>query len=319
MARRRQSSFEELIGVAARFPWWVGVVLALVVYLALHHIATMEIAKPQGLKALGAFEGQTLFKTLATFGQYIFSLAFLAGAGISAATSLRRAAANTGMARDVTTISARVEPKLTGLDLNSDNHPSKFDSASSSLKPQVWSLDLLSAIEWKRFEDLAAEYYREKGIRCETTSLGADGGIDLKLFHDDSGKPTTIVQCKAWAGRMVGVKPVRELRGVMASEQVEKGFFMTSSTYSDDAKEFARKNQITLIDAALFLMMIKRLPQEAQQRLLRFATQGDYMTPTCPTCGVKMVKRNGSRGAFWGCKNYPRCKQILNFGRQASS
>jgi restriction system protein len=317
MARRRQSGFKELMGVAARLPWWLGVILALVVYLALHHIATMEIAKPQGLKALGAFEGQTLFKTLATFGQYIFSLAFLAGAGISAATSLRRAAANTGTTREVATVSTRVEPKLTGLGLNLDNHPSKRDS--SSLKPQVWSLDLLSTIEWKRFEDLAAEYYREKGIRCETTSLGADGGIDLKLFQDDSGKPTAIVQCKAWVGRMVGVKPVRELRGVMAGEQVEKGFFMTSSTYSDDAKEFARKNQITLIDATLFLMMIKRLPQESQQRLLRFATQGDYMTPTCPTCGVKMVKRNGGRGAFWGCGNYPRCKQILNIGRQASS
>ena len=207
MVRRRRSGFEELIGVAARFPWWVGVILALVVYLGLHHVATMEIAKPQGLKGLGAFEGQTLYKTLAIFGQYIFSLAFLAGAAISAATSLRRAAANTGTTREVATVSTRVEPKLTGLGLNLDNHSSKRDSASSSLKPQVWSLDLLSTIEWRRFEDLAAEYYREKGIRCETTSLGADGGIDLKLFQDDSGKPTTIVQCKAWVGRMVGVKP----------------------------------------------------------------------------------------------------------------
>ncbi|MFZ5814456.1 MAG: DUF2726 domain-containing protein, partial [Bacillota bacterium] len=35
-------------------------------------------------------------------------------------------------------------------------------------------------------------------------------------------------------------------------------------------------------------------------------------TPTCPRCGVPMVRRaarkNGS--PFWGCKNYPQCREI---------
>ena len=30
--------------------------------------------------------------------------------------------------------------------------------------------------------------------------------------------------------------------------------------------------------------------------------------PKCPGCGAPMAKRNSSRGAFWGCTTYPRCR-----------
>ena len=26
--------------------------------------------------------------------------------------------------------------------------------------------------------------------------------------------------------------------------------------------------------------------------------------PICPDCGIAMVKRTGSKGVFWGCRNY---------------
>ena len=28
----------------------------------------------------------------------------------------------------------------------------------------------------------------------------------------------------------------------------------------------------------------------------------------CPDCGGELVQRTGSKGVFWGCKNYPKCK-----------
>ncbi|HEX9171356.1 MAG TPA: topoisomerase DNA-binding C4 zinc finger domain-containing protein, partial [Telluria sp.] len=56
---------------------------------------------------------------------------------------------------------------------------------------------------------------------------------------------------------------------------------------------------------------IRDLPADDQQALLRFAFEGDYTTPTCASCGVKMVARDSKRGAFWGCQHYPRCKTTL--------
>lgn len=186
-------------------------------------------------------------------------------------------------------------------------------------KPAEWSIDVIREIEWKRFEDVCQRFYETKGIKSETTALGPDGGIDIRLFQDDTGRATSIVQCKAWGERFVGVKPVRELLGVMTHEKIIKAFFMTSGRFSDDAKEVAKSNRITLIDGEMLLMMIKRLPDADQKSLLEFATDGDYKTPTCPSCGIKMKRVVGkaARPDFWGCHNYPRCRQTLGMRRDA--
>ena len=40
-------------------------------------------------------------------------------------------------------------------------------------------------------------------------------------------------------------------------------------------------------------------------------------TPLCPKCGVQMVIRTAKKGnqrgeEFWGCRNYPKCREIVN-------
>jgi|GEM_PF-1974446 len=188
-------------------------------------------------------------------------------------------------------------------------------ASGAPLRPprlDTWSLDVLDRVEWKRFEDLCCVFYREKGIRAETTRLGADGGIDIHLFQDDTDptRATAIVQCKAW-NKPVGVKEVRELRGVMAHEKVEKAFFMAPNGYTDDARAFATENRITLLDGKLFLAMLQRLPDDASKRLLEFATAGDWTTPMCPSCGDRMTARDSKREPFWGCVTYPKCTGLL--------
>lgn len=190
-------------------------------------------------------------------------------------------------------------------------------SVDSSGKPTQWSIELIRDIEWKRFEDVCQRFYELNGIKSETTPLGPDGGIDIRLFQDDSGKVTSIVQCKSWGDSFVGVKPVRELLGVMTHEKISKAVFMTSGSYSNDAKTVAARNNITLVSGEIFLLMILRLPESDQQSLLSFAIAGEYKTPTCPACGTKMrlVKGKAGRTSFWGCHNYPRCRKILNMRR----
>jgi restriction system protein len=100
----------------------------------------------------------------------------------------------------------------------------------------------------------------------------------------------------------------RELLGAMSHLQIPAGFFMAQGGFTEDAKAFAKTNPISLIDGDMLLTMIQRLPDGGQQRLLRYATEGDFTTPTCPSCGTKMISRSGPRGAFWGCRGYPRCK-----------
>ncbi len=178
-------------------------------------------------------------------------------------------------------------------------------------RPSSWTLNVIQEIEWKRFEDLSMGYYLEKGILAKATSLGADGGIDIKLYQNGPDHATSLVQCKSWNSKLVGVKAIREFLGVLTHEKVAKGFFMTSGDFTVEAKNTAKANKINLINGEMFLSMILRLPEVSQQKLLALAIAGDYKTPTCSQCGIKMVKRDSKRGQFWGCTNYPKCRQRL--------
>ncbi len=123
---------------------------------------------------------------------------------------------------------------------------------------EEWSLDLIRSLEWKRFEELCASFLIEKGYQSKLTGAGADGGIDIHLFKESysSTQPLGIVQCKAWNSK-VGVKDVRELFGVMAAEGSRRGFFMTTSTFTKEAKEFAKGKKLKLITPLHLVLAVK--------------------------------------------------------------
>ena len=107
----------------------------------------------------------------------------------------------------------------------------------------------------------------------------------------------SVVQCKHWQGKRVGVDKVRELRGVMAAKEISRGQFATTSTFTDDAITFAKENGVNLLDVKALLALIAKRSQEQQQALLALALEGEYWRPTCVNCGTKMVERAPRRAA----------------------
>jgi restriction system protein len=317
MARRRKSK-EAPIETLFKAPWWISIVIGVVVLVVLKWIVPATVASNMILKPLA-----TMLSSLA----WLFSgLFFFVGLLSFAREKFSTSRPSPSMQQPAATwkphvIVGRQEPSASEFPKTDQPSPQpdrasdemKWGSASVSPKPTEWSIELLRDLEWKRFEDVCQMFYALKGIRSETTPLGPDGGIDIRLYQDDSGKATSIIQCKSWGKRFVGVQPVRELLGVMVHEKIGKAFFMASGNFSDEAKSFAQSNPITLINGEMLVTMIKRLPAAEQQALLAFATKGDFATPTCPSCGIKMRRVAGTNGRpdFWGCENYPRCRQKL--------
>jgi restriction system protein len=186
-------------------------------------------------------------------------------------------------------------------------------------QPIAWTIELLRSLEWKRFETVCSEYLKIIGHDANETRIGPDGGVDIIVHKVGQEKPLAIVQCKAWSKRhKVGVKPIRELFGIMAAEQVVNGMFITTGDYTSDAIEFATGKSLKLITGERLLEVIRQLSAERKARLLALATEGDYTTPTCPQCGIKMTTRTSSKGRntgnqFWGCVKYPKCRSTLVF------
>lgn len=185
-------------------------------------------------------------------------------------------------------------------------------STSKESENNGWSIDLLMSLEWKRYEEICKEVLAIKEnarFNVSTTKMGADGGIDLKIT-DKKNNVVALGQCKAY-NSPIGVAFIRELYGVMASEKVTEGYFFTTSKFSNDAIEFANKNKITLINGNDQIKTIQSFKPEQQKHLFTLATNGDYKTPTCVNCDIKMIKKSSENGEFWGCLNFPRCKNKL--------
>ena len=196
------------------------------------------------------------------------------------------------------------------------------ETAAPYVVAEEWARELLSKLEWKRFEEVVAAYSRELGYEARTTHIGADGGVDVQLFKDGQTNPVMIIQCKAWDTYKVGIKPVRELYGVMAADKVPNGAFFTTGDFTTEAETWARDKNLDLVNGREFLARIKSLSPAQQQTLLDLAIAGDYTTPTCPSCDVKMILRTATKGRFegnnfWGCPHYPHCKQTFKIARGA--
>jgi restriction system protein len=166
-------------------------------------------------------------------------------------------------------------------------------------------------LTWSQFERLMAEFYRRKG--AVVTPRGgpmADGGVDLNLTYSTGER--LIVQCKHWKNRHVGVKPLRELWGVMGDEKANGAIFVTSGSFSADAFAFARGKRLELIDGPKLRGLLADV--KLTQAVASAAEHVPNLTsPLCPRCESPMVLRIARRGSntgaqFWGCSKYPNCQ-----------
>jgi restriction system protein len=183
------------------------------------------------------------------------------------------------------------------------------------------SIESIRELSWSQFELLIGEAYRRAGYEVsETGGGGADGGIDLRLR---SNSETVLVQCKQWKVYKVGVKPIRELYGVLMAERADRAIFVTSGVYTKEARDFASGKPLELIDGdALSRLVTSVSPQDAIHDLRAQTIDDqpeDQESPACPVCRGSMALRTARKGdnagsQFWGCSAYPKCRGTRQLG-----
>ncbi len=121
-------------------------------------------------------------------------------------------------------------------------------------------LDSLRRMSWRQFEQLAGEAFRRQGYAIEETGLGgADGGIDLILRRNGQ---TTLVQCKQWQNRQVGVKVVREMYGLLVHHNAAAVKIVALGDYTPDAHRFAHGKPIELIHGGELIATVRSLQKD---------------------------------------------------------
>jgi restriction system protein len=192
----------------------------------------------------------------------------------------------------------------------------KSEQVTNLEQTTQWSLEFIQKVEWRTFEKLCMRYFQCLGFEVEDTGGGADGGIDFNLYKhvDGSRKLRAAVQCKSWSKKRVGVAVIRELFGVIHENKTPLAIVMVSGDFSDDAKNFSNSKKLKLINGKKLLGGISKLSEAEQRELLDEITRTDYLTPACPNCDIKLVRRKGSgnKTDFWGCRSFPICRYTLN-------
>jgi restriction system protein len=143
-----------------------------------------------------------------------------------------------------------------------DTPSEEFESSYNSLRDEL-TYELLETIKQSDpffFEKLVIDLMLAMGYggsrrdAGEATRKTKDGGIDGVIREDLLGLDTIYLQAKRYSETIIGEPAIRDFAGALQGVKAKKGVFITTSTFSSDAKDFVNK-----IDSKIILIDGKRL------------------------------------------------------------
>lgn len=167
-------------------------------------------------------------------------------------------------------------------------------------------LDIIDQMSGDTFEELLLLHFRNLGYKASLTPMTEDYGADLVLVKNGC---KTVVQAKRWK-HTVGIEAVQQVIGAIRHYGAEHGIVITNSYYSENAHKLAKSNYIELWDRPKLIEILQKSNGKALAEKVSTITKSQLAVTSeyCPRCGANLVVRNGKKGTFWGCTNYPKCR-----------
>ncbi|PWY28866.1 restriction endonuclease [Vibrio vulnificus] len=168
----------------------------------------------------------------------------------------------------------------------------------------------LNNLSWLEFESYIGEFFKQQGYDVKQAfSQKPDGGVDIWMRKDGQ---LTLVQCKHWKARKVGIQILREMYAVMIEHNASKMIIVTSGDFTSEAIKYALDKRLWLINGGELVHMIEQVRNRPTEQAVE-VTPPKSATPLCPSCHAPLVMRTAKRGQnkgnqFYGCSSYPRCR-----------
>ena len=142
-----------------------------------------------------------------------------------------------------------------------------IESGFAQLRKQLIAdlLERVKAISPEDFEKLVLLVLAKMGYgggdlqSMQGVARGPDGGIDGRINEDKLGLDQIYIQAKRYSDNSVGRPTVQSFVGAMTGGGCKKGVFVTSSTFTADARKFAadlRDQRLVLIDGTAFARLM---------------------------------------------------------------
>ncbi len=122
-------------------------------------------------------------------------------------------------------------------------------------------IDSLMRLSPRECEMAVARLFEAEGWAVTVTPQSADGGKDLVLSRDGR---KVLVEVKQYDSRTkVGRPAIMKLHSAVVHERASGGIFVTTSSYSEPAREFAELNEIVLVDGPALAARLEKAFGEA--------------------------------------------------------
>ncbi len=147
--------------------------------------------------------------------------------------------------------------QVTDVPVSTSSPDDRLETALAELRQTVAAelIDVLHQVSPTFFETIVLDLLHRMGYgatRADLRRVGgtADGGIDGVISLDKLGLEKVYVQAKRWQNP-VGRPEIQGFYGALAGQRAHKGVFITTSSYTAQAQEFARSvERVVLVDGA---------------------------------------------------------------------
>lgn len=176
---------------------------------------------------------------------------------------------------------------------------------SDKKRLKVARMDEVDAMDGVQFEHYLSVLFKSLKYSAKVTQSAGDYGADLIIKKDGR---TIAVQAKRYKNN-VGIKSVQEIIPALKVYDAQEAWVVTNSYFTKPAKELAEKNDVKLIDRdqlIKWMNIIQAAERPNPEKIKREIKQ--EIKKKCDKCNAPMVIRNGKSGIFYGCTNFPHCK-----------
>ncbi|WP_038880929.1 restriction endonuclease [Vibrio jasicida] len=172
-------------------------------------------------------------------------------------------------------------------------------------------------LSWLEFESYVGEYFKHQGYAVKQSfSQKPDGGIDIWLTKDGE---LSLVQCKHWKAKKVGIQVLREMYGVMIEHHASKMIIVTSGDFTSEAIAYAQDKRLWLVNGSELVHIIED-GRSFENKPPKSTSDMKLVPKVCPNCQSVLVKRVAKRGvnkgkAFYGCTSFPTCRYTIDYSK----
>jgi LPXTG-motif cell wall-anchored protein len=131
------------------------------------------------------------------------------------------------------------------------------------------SEDLLGSLDSNRFEELVAAYYSKTGVVAVRTHTGPQTPVHVRISWKGEPRPFACVHCIARPSGPVDAKPLQEFAAVLATEDIRRGYVVTSGRFGEAARAVAEEKHLTLMPGELLREKLNALPATARAEIMR--------------------------------------------------